>query len=251
MKSLNIKKIITKHLTILTFFISCICAFNVLAEDAIIDLSATELIGYTEPPKVFIELEVNKTRDLHVAFQNMDGWQTIKRTMKRIRESGKYHFEVPIDNLKPGKYRIDAYIAPRGKNWSDRLTETKHFEFEVVNEEKYVKKTLFSSQDKIKFVDWPKKIVGTQEATLKIKYDITETRNLHIKLLDSSNWKEYGALKFPVTEPGEITLPLSNLKSDFPEGKYAWVVFLTTSDDSTEMSEKYGKHFELIYGEEE
>ena len=251
MSSLTIIKRLTTQLARFTLILPFLFVFHAQAEDIILDLSATEIIGYKESPKVFVELEVKKTRDLHVAFQNMDGWQTVKRTMKRIKKSGKYHFEVPIDDLKAGKYRIDAYLAPRGKNWNDRITKVKRVEFEVVDEETYVKKTAFSSQDKIKFVDWPKKIVGTQEATLKIKYDITETRDLHIKLLDSNNWKEHGALKFPVTEPGEITLPLSNLNSDFPEGKYAWVVFLTASDDSTEVSEKYGKHFELTDSKEE
>ena len=103
----------------------------------------------------------------------------------------------------------------------------------------------FSQQDKIKFVKWPKQIIGNQEATLTIQYDIKEARDIHVKLLDSDNWKEHGALKFPVTEPGNLTLPLSNLTDDFPVGNYAWVVFVAEKGKAEPISDKFGKHFTL------
>lgn len=241
MRVLNIKKYLN-YFTAIVFFSF---ANSVQADDAILSLTASEVIGFKQSQTVHVELEVKKTRDLHVAIQNMNGFNTIKRTMKRIKKSGNYHFEVPLENIKPGNYRIAAYLTPRGKDWNDRITQAEPFMFEVVNVEKYVKKTSFSDQDKVKFVDWPKQINGVQEATLLIKYEITQVRDLHIKLLDSENWKEYGALKFPLKEPGNFTLPLSNLTDDFPTGKYAWVVFLTPTGEKNEVSDKYGKHFIL------
>ena len=243
--------LIQKCMKYSVFILTLFCGSNAYADDNIISLSTNEIIGYKETPIIYVELTIDKTRDLYVAFQNMDGWQTVKTTMKRIKKSGKYHFEVPIEDLKVGKYRVDAYITPKGKNWNDRLNETHHVEFEVINQEKHIKQTVFSEQDRVKFVDWPKNIVGTQEATLTIKYDITEPRDLHIKLLDSSNWKEYGALKFPVTEPGDFVLPLSHLSEDFPSGAYAWVVYLTPTNELNKLSKEYGKHFVLKDTEQE
>lgn len=237
----------SRKYTYSAFLFALLFVFNVQAEDSIVNLTATEIIGFKESPTIYVELEVDKTRDFHVAIQTMQGFQAIKRTMKRIKKSGQYHFEVDIDNLKAGKYRVASYLTPRGKDWNDRISQGQPFEFEVVNEEKYVKKTAFSSQDKIKFVKWPQKIIGNQEATLTIQYDIKEPRDLHVKLLDSDNWKEHGALKFPVTEPGNFSLPLSHLTNDFPVGNYAWVVFVAAKDKTENISEKFGKHFTLAH----
>ncbi|MBU2924283.1 hypothetical protein Q4530_08270 [Colwellia sp. 1_MG-2023] len=244
MNSLKLEKQLRYGVFTLTF----LCLFfaqTLQAADTITSLSATEVIGYEQSPTVYVELEVDKTRDLHVAFQTVKGARTIKKTMKRIKKSGKYHFEVEIDDLKAGQYRIAAYLTPRGKNWNDRLFQVKPFDFTVINEKKYVKKTIFSKQDKINFVKWPKQIIGKQEAKLTIQYDITEPRDLHIKLADSDTWKEFGALKFPVTEPGTFTLPLSNLTADFPIGNYAWIVHLAETGKKETISDKYGKHFTL------
>lgn len=231
----------------LLFLVSCVFSFGLQANstDEIVSLSATEKIGFNQQPTVYIDLVVKKTRDLHVAIQNMDGWQTVKRTMKRIKKSGNYHFSVAVDGLKPGKYRVDAYLAPRGKNWADRLFQPQHAEFEVVDVANYVKTTEFSSNDQITFVDWPKQVVGEQEATLSVRYNITQARDLHIKLLNSDNWEEHAEIKVPVAEPGNFNLPLSHLINDFPTAKYAWVVFLTEAGGDEQVSEKYGKHFIL------
>lgn len=227
------------------FLLTFLLTFGVQADESIVNLTANKIIGFKESPTVYVELEIDKTRDLHVAFQNMNGFKTVKRTMKRIKKSGKYHFEVPLDKIDVGNYRIAAYLTPRGKDWNDRITQAQPFMFEVVNAEKYVKKSSFSKQDKIKFVKWPKRVIGNQEATLTIQYDIQAPRDIHVKLLDSDNWKEHGALKFPVTEPGNLTLPLSNLTVDFPLGNYAWVVYVAEKGKSEPISDKFGKHFTL------
>ncbi|TYK66234.1 hypothetical protein [Colwellia echini] len=228
-----------------TYFLAAFYLSNVYADEGFINLTATEIIGYQQSPTVYVELEVNKTRDLHVVIQTVDGSNPINRTMKRIKQSGKYHFEVEIDDLKPGKYRVVSYLTPKGKNWSDRIDQATPFNFEVINKPEYIKQISFSNQDKINFVKWPKKIIGTQEANLVIQFEITEPRDLHIKLLDSDNWKEHGAFKLPVVEPGNMSLPLSNLKADFPIGNYAWVVFLAPTGENEPVSEKFGKHFTL------
>lgn len=227
------------------FILMSLIVFNAQAQDSIVSLTANKIIGYKQSQTVYVELELDKTRDFHVAFQTMKGFQTIKKTMKRIKGSGKYHFEVEIENLKAGKYRIASYLTPRGKDWNDRIIQGQPFEFEVVNEEQYVKKTTFSNEDKIKFVKWPKKVVGNQEETLTIEYEIKKPRDLYIKLLDSDDWKEHGALKFPVTEPGNLTIPLSNLTDDFPVGNYAWVIFVAEKGKTIPLSDKFGKHFTL------
>lgn len=224
---------------------------NAHCEELITSITADETIGFKQTPIVHVELEIDKTRDLHVAFQTLDGSRTLKTTMKRIKESGKYHFEVPIENLTSGKYRIASYLTPRGKNWNDRIYQAPHFLFNVVDQETYVETTAFSSQDKIKLVEWPKQIVGLQEATLKINYEITQPRDIHIKLLDSDNWKEFGSIKYSVAEPGNISIPFSQLTNDFPAGNYAWVIFISVNGETENIGKKYGKHFTLVQQETE
>jgi hypothetical protein len=214
-------------------------------EDKIVEFIVQDKIGFEEVPVVQVEVQISKIRELHVAVVNLDGWKTVKKTQKRIKQSGKFHFEVPIDNLQPGKYRVDAYLSPRRKGWKDRITEPTRRNLTVLNKAKTPKKPLFSKQDKIKSVTFSKTVRGNESIALTVKYDITEARNLHIKLLDSGNWKEFGALKFPVNKTGEINLPLSNMADDFPASKYAWVVFLSEKDQVEPLGKKQGKHFEL------
>ncbi|MGJ8679472.1 hypothetical protein [Paraglaciecola sp.] len=218
-------------------------------EDKIIELVVQDKIGFEEVPVVQVEVQVSKTRELHVAVVNLNGWKTVKKTQKRIKQSGKFHFEVPIDNLEPGKYRVDTYLAPRRKGWADRITEPTRRNLVVMNQATTPKKSVFSKEDKVRKVTFPKTVVGNESIALKVKYDITEPRDLHIKLLDSGNWKEFGALKFPVNKTGEVNVPLSNMTDDFPASKYAWVVYLSTKENSVPLSKKQGKHFELIVKE--
>lgn len=214
-------------------------------DDSITAFSVQKQIGYEEVPFVEIEVELSRTRDLHVAVQNTDGWQTVKRTMKRINDSGKYHFELPIDNLQAGQYRLDAYLTPKGRDWNDRLTQTMHQEMQVVDQAQLVPPTKFSQSDKVKIVDFPKLVTGKEDANLRVIFNITMPRDLHLKLLNSDSRQELGALKFPVTTPGDITLPLSNLTDDFPPGNYTWVIYLAESGKTEAVAEKYAKYFIL------
>ncbi|WP_158971846.1 hypothetical protein [Paraglaciecola sp. L3A3] len=214
-------------------------------EDKIVEFIVQEQIGFEEVPVIQVEVQVSKTRELHVAVVNLDGWKTVKKTQKRIKQSGKFHFELPIENLQPGKYRIDAYLSPRRKGWKDRITEPTRRNLLVLNKTKNPKKSLFSKQDKIKKVNFPKQVVGSQAVELNIHYEVTEARDLHIKLLDSSNWQEFGVLKFTVTENGQISIPLSNMPTDFPTSKFAWVIYLTEINKLEPISKKQGKHFLL------
>lgn len=214
-------------------------------EDKVVEFIVQDKIGFEEVPVVQVEVQVSKTRELHVAVVNLDGWKTVKKTQKRIKQSGKFHFELPIENLQPGKYRIDAYLSPRRKGWKDRITEPTRRHLLVLNKTKIPKKSLFSKQDKIRNVNFPKIITGNESSALTVKYDITEPRDLYIKLLDSGNWKEFGSLKFPVNGTGEINLPLSNMTDDFPASNYAWVVYLSAKESIEPLSKKQGKHFEF------
>ncbi len=40
-------------------------------------------------------------------------------------------------------------------------------------------------------------------------------------------------------------MPLVNLTSGFPVGKFAWIVFLAESGTKEPISDRYGKHFVL------
>jgi hypothetical protein len=118
-------------------------------EDKIVEFIVQEQIGFEEVPVVQVEVQVSKTSELHVAVVNLDGWKSVKKTQKRIKQSGKFHFELPIENLQPGKYRIDAYLSPPRKGWKDRVTEPTRRNLLVLNETEIPKKSLFSKQDKI------------------------------------------------------------------------------------------------------
>jgi len=243
------QKTVTTMLTIL--FFACLCpADPALAEDRIVSLSAQEMLGNDEIPVVRVELELNTKRDLHVAFQTWGDWKPIKRTMRRIPQSGKYHFEVPFDKLKPGKYRIAAYLTPRRKDWNDRVGNTMHAPMEVLDVPQLAsqaksEKAVFSDVDKVSLVKWPQEISGTEEATLEIRYSITQSRDLIVRLANSDSWKQMGEMIFPVEEPGTTSVPLANLTSDFPAGNYAWIVFLAESGTKEPQLGKLGKHFVL------
>ncbi|WP_111977873.1 hypothetical protein [Algibacillus agarilyticus] len=175
----------------------------------------------------------------------MKTWKNIKTTRKRIKKSGKYHFKMPIENIKPGKYRVNAYLTPRGKDWQDKIGDQVGQNLTVVDADKYVKTINFNNMDKIKSAKWPKQINDNNEHILNIKYSLTEVRDLHIRLLNRKNWQAEGTLKFKVTEPGEISLPINNMLNDFPAGKYAWVMYLTAVDETERLSDKLGKNFIL------
>ena len=225
------------------------------AEDAIVSLTVQDQLGFEEVPVVRVELSLDAPRDLHVAFQTWGDWKPIKRTMRRIKESGKYHFEVPFDNLNPGRYRLAAYLTPRRKDWNDRVGNTMHAPMEVVDAPKLSafygqsevenKSPGFSESDKIVQVNWPKEIGGHEEATLAIRYEITKPRDLIIRLSNSDNWKQSGEMIFPVSEPGVTEIPLANLSIDFPAGNYAWIVFLAEPGTKEPHIGKLGKHFVL------
>ena len=223
----------------------CFLAGSVFAEDRILSLTVQGKLGYDEIPVVRVEVDLKRARDLHVSFQTWGDFKPIKRTMRRIPESGKYHFEVPFDNLKSGRYRVAAYLTPRGKDWNNRLGETSHASMEVVDTPTLVQEALFGDEDRVSFVDWPKEVAGDEEVTLKILYELTEPRELIVRLANSENWKQHGEVVVTVTEPGEVTIPLANLTSDFPAGNYAWIVFLAEPGSNEAISEKYGKHFVL------
>lgn len=234
-----------QHTLFLSVLLTLFVSFNVKAEeDQITNLRLQEKIGLEEIPIVYVDVEVSKIRQLYIIIQDMSSWHNVAKTNKRIKQSGNYHFELPIENMKPGKYRVDAYLSPRGKGFAEKLAEPIRTQIQVINKPKFEKPSIFNATDKVKNVVFPKIIVGNEDVTLKVEFLIKEPRDLHMKLLSSENWKEFGALKFPINEPGEMTLPLSKMADDFPNGKYAWVISITEKG-KTEPLTKMGKHFEL------
>ncbi|MGJ8694513.1 MAG: hypothetical protein ACSHW0_18780 [Thalassotalea sp.] len=232
------------HVILLTVLLSC--SSHAEKVDEILSLSSQTIIGIAEVPTVHVELHVNKTRDLHVALQDLSTMRPVKTTMKRIKKSGKYHFNVKIEELKPGNYRWNAYLTPKNKQWQDRIGKTLSQNIEVINAAKYVKEVEFSKQDRIKSVLWPKQINDNKEHLLTVKFDISQPRDLHIKLLSSENWQEFGALKYTVNQPKDIVMPFNNIIDSFEAGKYAWVVYLTdVGSEEPLVKKKFGKHFEV------
>lgn len=235
------KKLFTFLLVLLTTSI----AVAADKEDKILSLSTKGKLGTTEVPVVEIELSVKKRRDLHVALKNLvDPSKNVRKELKPIKKSGKYHFKIDVDGLEPGKYRLDAYMAPRKKDWNDRVGNVERFEFEVVDAPVYEAPKEFSSTDALTKLDFAKEVVGNGEYTLSIAYQITQPRELFIRLLNKDGWKEHGKLKFPLKEPGQISIPFVELADQFPAGDYAWVIQIREPGQEQEMV-KRGLHFTL------
>ncbi|TLU64331.1 hypothetical protein FE810_12070 [Thalassotalea litorea] len=251
MFTLTLKKKLWQNFSLigLAMTLMCVQQTALAKTDEIVSLSAQEQIGFTEKPVVHLEVAVKKTRDLHVAFQNSDDWTTVKRSMKRIKKSGKYHFTLDTEDLAPGNYRVSAYLTPRAKNWNDRLAPPTNVNVQVLDQKVFKKPAAaplgFAKRDVVKKVEWPTSVDGDQDLDLEVRYDITQERQLWIKLLDSENWEEHGSLKYLVKKPGKFNLPMNNVQSSFPAGKYAWVIYLTEVDGEEPIGRKFGKHFEI------
>lgn len=221
-------------------------SFNSYAEneDEILEFSVQEILGTEEQPTVRIKLNIEKTRELFVAVQDLNNkMQRVGSTQKRIKKSGSYHFNMDVD-LKPGKYRFNAYIAPRGKGWNEKIGKPVNFNVTVVDEPKYIKKPQFGTTDKVKQITWPKSIIDDTEQVLTIKYDITQPRILLLKLLNKKGWKEEAVLKFALKEPGQQSLPISSMLSDFGAGDYAWAALITDTETGETIT-KQGKPFTI------
>ncbi|GGA75941.1 hypothetical protein GCM10011369_17270 [Neiella marina] len=220
------------------------------ANDQISNLVVEQEIGPNQPPLIEMDLQVSKQRELHIAMIRLEDWKNVKRIQKRIKKSGPVKLRLPVADLKPGSYRIDAYLAPRRGGWTDRLAEPTSANLSVVTdaqlaEKKQAKKNQkpqFAKEDKVLLVNFPK-TVGDEPVDLAVKFQISQNRTLKIKLLSSENWEEFGALDFPVERNGDLNVPLENLAAQFPPGKYAWVVQIL--DDNDEVVAKLGKHFTL------
>jgi hypothetical protein len=238
------KKYITPAITLFITYI--LFSFNSYAkeEDKILAFSVQETLGSEEKPTVRIKLDIQKTRELFVAVQDINNkMQRVDSTQKRIKKSGNYHFDMDID-LKPGKYRFNAYIAPRGKGWNERIGKQQSVNVTVIDAPKYIKKTKFSKTDKVKQITWPKSISDNTEQVLTIKYDITQPRILLLKLLNKKGWKEEAVLKLPLKQPGQQSLPINSMLSDFGVGDYAWAAIIT-DEETGEVITKQGKPFTI------
>lgn len=238
--------IIRNVLISITLFVFQCLSSSVNAEDKILSATLKQAeIGIKEQPTLEFDLALTKTRDLHISILDIKTWRPVKRTMRRIKKSGNYHLKVDVDDIQPGNYRVDVYITPKGKDWSARFGDTVSNNLLVLEDDYAPKPSVFSNNDLIRLIEWPKTINHNDEVKIKVLFDITEPRNLHVKLLDSSNWAEFGSMKFPVKESGNIEVPLADIKDNFPAGKYAWVAYLTESNSENKVSKELGKHFTI------
>ncbi|MGJ8680697.1 hypothetical protein [Paraglaciecola sp.] len=220
---------------------------NAFSADSI--LSATlekSEIGVKEKPVVSLNLEVSKTRELFVAIQDTKSWRRVKQSMFRIKKSGKYHLAIDVDNLQPGQYRVDAYLTPKGKTWVERFAEPIFNDLTVVDKVKTAAPSNLAKTDQVLKSTWPMWIDDDQDTLLKIRFDISEPRDLHIKLLNTQTRKELGALKLPVDKLEDVIIPFSDMQSNFEYGSYVWISYLTERNSLQGVSEKKAKYFNIL-----
>lgn len=244
------------------FLLGVVFAHTSLANDAkegIVEFTVQEKIGTAQVPVINVEVNVDKTRDLHVVLKEAKTGKKIKSTFKRIKKSGKYHFKQSVGNLTPGRYQWSAYLAPRKKNWADRIGDPVNQIMQVVNAATFepkvvktkakkavnnnVKKKDFAKKDGFKKITWPKEISTNDELTLTVQYLVTQERDVHLKLLNSKNWEEHGAVKVNVKENGKFSLPFSSMLDNYGPGKYVWVMSITEVGNPDKIIKKQGRHF--------
>lgn len=213
-------------------------------QDKIKLLTATEFVGTEESPRVDFEVDVKKVRDVYIVLKYFDSWKNIKDKRVRIKKSGKYHLTMDTSGLEPGKYRITAYMTPRGKSWTERIGEQPNTQFTVVDAPKYVKKVDFAEDDIVQQVQWPKKI-GNESNTLVVSYAISEPRNLVINLFAQATKQKVTSIEYPVAEPGELRLPIEGLADKIPAGEYVWVVQIAEGGKQDAISNQYKMPFKL------
>lgn len=212
--------------------------------DIVVNFTVQNKIGYEQIPLVQFEVKIDSPRDFHVAVKDLNNnWKQVTAKTTRVPQSGKYHFEMPIEDFKPGKYKWNAYLTPRGKNWNDRVGEQVSQTMVVVNKPSFEKQIKFSAKDAIKKVSWPKLIEDNAEYVLSIDFQITEPRDLIIKLLNANGWEKLGEIKIPVTQPGNLKLPIQNVLTDYGSGKYAWVAIVADKQTEKQVGKKLGRPF--------
>lgn len=255
-------RLIKKHNKpfILSFFL--LLQVNHAIAEQIITFTVDESLGTQQNATINVDVQVDKRRDLHVVLKEDKTWRNIKDTIKPIKKSGKYHFTFETKNLSPGKYRIDAFLTPKRKDWNDRIGETLNRFVTVINapfadtanenvqakhKEKQLAQSamLFGKEDRVKSINWPKEVKTNEEFKLTVKYTITSAKDLHIRLLNSNNWQEQGAVKIKLKKSGETVLPFGSMVENFEPGKYAWVVSITDTDNPEAVAHKMGKHFTI------
>ncbi|EWH09216.1 hypothetical protein DS2_13684 [Catenovulum agarivorans DS-2] len=216
--------------------------------DEIVHFEVQPKLAVDDVPVVRVQVKLDKTRDLHVAVQDIDNnWKQVTSTMKRIKKSGNYHFEMPLDDLKVGNYKWNAYITPRGKNWNDKIGEQLSQNMQVVKAiPKQPAKAKMSQRDVIQKIAWPEVVSDNAEHVLEVKYAVTQARDLHFILYDKKGWKNMGNVKITVAEPGVFSLPISNILAEYPEGEYAWTVWLAEVDSEKQVTKPIGKHFKVV-----
>ncbi|WP_440877335.1 hypothetical protein [Thalassotalea sp. PLHSN55] len=247
------KKIYIKLITIFTVLIST--SGLAIAKDAINRFALPEQAHALQTITIAVNVDVSKQRELFVTLQDTTNWKTLKTLKKRIKQSGDYQFAYQVPELAEGRYRWNAYLAPRGKKWADRVSEFEPQYLMITDKAALAKvapvKATSTSKvnlgekiDLVTQVNWPKTIADDATHTLKVHYKVHQPRTLHIRLTNSENWQELGELSVPVTKPGAFEMPFEALQSNFGQGKYAWIIDIQDSaKKNSVLSKKFGKHF--------
>ncbi|MCM2678526.1 hypothetical protein [Echinimonas agarilytica] len=212
--------------------------------DVITSLKVDPEIGYEQTPVVRLSVEIETQRDLHVVMQRSGDWKTIKKVTQRVKKSGNYTLKLPVENLQPGEYRVDAYLSPRRKGFKDKIGQVSRVPLKVLDKPT-IEKEKFAAEDKVLNVTFPKQVTSNGVVDLDIKFQVVQARVLQIRLLDSDSWEEFGELTYPVPHNGNISIPLENMSEQFPTGNYAWVISLLDNEQDKQVMAKLGKHFTL------
>ncbi|WP_096084617.1 hypothetical protein [Agaribacterium haliotis] len=236
-----------KALLVSVFFFVAVVHASEKKVDQINTFSAVEYIGGKEKLRVDFDVDIKKARDIYILVRYFDTWKNISERRLRIKKSGTYHVELDTEGLKPGQYRVGAYMTPRGKNWNARVGNEMNSVFTVVDSDVYQEQVVFSDTDKVDRVRWPKE-VGNEENTLHVNYSITQPRDLHIKLFDKQSNQAVTTIVYPLTKPGEWSLPITKLAEKIPAGGYVWVVYVSESKADEAIGEKYHMPFDLTAG---
>lgn len=215
--------------------------------DEITHVKVPSIIGYEQNVTVYVQVDVKKSRDLHVTIQNTKNWKNEKSILKRIKKSGAYHFEVKMkDQLKPGSYRWNIYLSKKKGGWKNKVSETKSINLIVSEEPQVITKKIKKVVESVTSISFPALIKDNKAVELSVKYKVNAKRDLVLKLQNKSNWQYIGEVVYPIKESGIFTLPVKNMITDFPMGEYRWEVFLAEKENKNKkVSDTLFSSFEV------
>lgn len=233
-----LQQLIRVSIALIAVLLSCL-ALSAHADEVLYDLMVSDNIGYEDAIRVDVTAEVRKTRDVYVSVQRASDWKTVMRQARRVSHSGTQTFVLPLEDASAGRYRVNVFMVPKGKDWNARVAELQQM---ISVQDIPNAAPLFEG---IQLVQWPEEIDGQQEATLGISYATQNVRLLVMKLINTGSNTELGDLSIEVNENGSLSLPFDNMSEDFGKGDYRWEIFLAETASGTPISHKYSAYFSI------